>query len=536
MSRKNEFFGIDISDQEIKVVKLKGTVGNLKLVAFGEAELPSGAVEDGKILRKKMAAETLRNLLDNTKPRAIKSRRAICNIPDSRVFTYIGDFPRVEGKKVDEAIKWEMEKHFPAKHDELYWDWEVIGQADDSWKVFIAATPREVINAYVEMFELAGVTVPCFDLESKSLWRMIGPSRTSKGVMVVDIGARMTNLTIFDDGFVTLNSSVPIAGNDFTEAIAEKMKVSFDKAEEIKQGVGMNPRKRRGRVFNIIQSVMADIITEIRNTVEYYEKQDPEHNKIGLIVVTGGSAAMPQLDKYLKANLDYSVRLADPWRGLKENISGRSLNKFTKKKIQEYVVALGTASRAGLKNPVLDELNLAPLYLKREYTSKTEKRFVYVFVIIFIIFGIIVDLAFVWGWWHIDNLAASFERQAHEDRVQRTAEEKQLEDFAIRFNRQVSNISKLVDEEKNWAAFWTDLDRLAKANGVQILELTYQGGSSVVLKGETPTRESLINFSQAVSGLEEVETVDSPISNLSGGIENIDFELTITMKEDKQND
>jgi len=539
MSRANDFFGVDISDHEIKIVKLKGTEGSLKLEAYGEAELPSGAVEDGKVLRKKMAAETLRNLLENTKPRPIKSRRAMCNLPESRVFTYIGQFPNVERKKVDaEAIKWEMEKHFPAKHDELYWDWEVIGKQDDSLTVFVAATPREVVDAYLEVFELAGVTAPCFDIESKALWRIVSSSagKTGQGVMVVDMGARTTTMTIFEGGSVSLSSSVPVAGNDLTEAIAEKMKVSFDKAEEIKRSVGMNPRKRRGRVFNILQSVMADVIVEIKNTISFYEKQDPGHNKIGQIIITGGSASLPDLSKYLKENLDTPLRLANPWTGLQKKVGKRSLSKFTKKKAQEYVIAFGVALRSGFKNPVLDDLNLAPTYLKRQYTSKAEKRFVYAFVVIFIIFVILFDLIFVWGWWHIRGMGNDFENQAQQAKVQRTSEEVQLEDFANKFNRQITNISKLMSQQKDWAGFWGDIDKLAGTYGVQISEMSYQGGSDVVIKGEVKTRENLLAFRDAIAALPEVDSVDSPISNLSGGIDNISFELTVTLTGDNQDD
>jgi hypothetical protein len=65
------------------------------------------------------------------------------------------------------------------------------------------------------------------------------------------------------------------------------------------------------RIFEAMQPILAEIVTEIRRSLEYFSNHDPEH-PIERILIYGGTSRFPRLAEYLHQEIGVDVAYADP--------------------------------------------------------------------------------------------------------------------------------------------------------------------------------------------------------------------------------
>lgn len=276
-------------------------------MAHNRAVLEEGIVQDGKILNKEKLVEKLKEVLKD-----IKAKKAILSLPESKIF--IGDF---------KIIPWRPEEVYTDKINNLQ-----------------IAAPKEIVNQYIEVVKLSGVDPIVIDIESISLGRALMPEqsqiKSKESTIIMDIGARTANLGIFNSSGVLQNSiTVPIAGNNFTKAIAEKLNIKTEEAEALKIKLGFDASDTGNKVLPVLQSSFQPIVKELKDAISYYENS--RGKKIKEIILAGGSALLPKIDEYLAVNLDKKVKIGDPLARLK---SGQLADKKENSVLFSNVIGL----------------------------------------------------------------------------------------------------------------------------------------------------------------------------------------------------
>lgn len=346
-------FGLDISDYSIEIVSLSGSVENPKLSAIGRTKLPSSILENGKIINKEDLEKFLKNLILKPNFGKVESREFIFSVPEWKSFTYIFDLPvNLKKEEIPEFIESQAIHHFPYPLEEISFDFQLLNS-----EVLLVAIPKGIVNDYLEVFRNCQISPLVLETESLSLaGSLIG--KTKKLILISDIGAKMTNFCLFDAGKLKLSISSSIAGNRFLQAISEKLKIPFPQAEKLKMEIGLNPRKKEGRIFLILQQEIQKIIEEIRNIEDYYQKKTARN--IEEIILTGGSALLPNLAEYLSENLEKEVSIGDPWSKIKVDNLEEDLKKTLELEIEPvlYSTAVGLALRGLEKNPQKAGINL----------------------------------------------------------------------------------------------------------------------------------------------------------------------------------
>lgn len=353
---KKPAFGLDISDYSIEVISLKGTIETPRLLSMGRTVLEPGIVEDGKILNKKKLEGALQTLVEKPKFGKIKTRKLIFALPESKSFIHIADLPEdLKGKEESEYIKFQAAQFFPFPLQDLYLDYKTR-KRDNLKEVVLAASPRNIVNEYLEVFKSLRLQPICLEIESISLGRSLVD--TKQPVLVVDIGARTTNFSLFVEGELRASFVYGIAGNQFTKTLAENLGIAIDEAETLKKEAGLNPKLKEGKIFLVLQKEIQKIIWEIRKIEEY--SQEKEDNEIQKIILAGGSALLPHLPEYFTQNLEKPVAIGDPW--VKINIDVLKKKKYLEKALEIspilYANCIGSASRALLKKPKTTGINL----------------------------------------------------------------------------------------------------------------------------------------------------------------------------------
>jgi len=371
-------FGVDISDYSIEIISLEGSLENPRLLAMGRTVLEPGIFEDGKILNKEKLTESLKKLVANPKFGKIKhplcaSPKIIFAIPESKSYIHIFELPKnLKRSEVIEFVKSQAAQTFPHPLADLYFDFQIqLPTSTGGGEVLLIAAPQKIVNDYLEVFKDCNLIPVALEIESLSLARAL-LLETEKPILIADIGARTTNLSIFDQGQLRLSFSLPIAGNKFTQALSEKLNLPQKAAESLKKEIGLDPKYQEGRVFLILQKEIQGIIEEINKIEGYFSQktglQPTRHPpasrapNIEKIILAGGSAALPHLPEYLAENLEKPVAIGDPW--VKINIDILKKKEYFEKALEVnpvfYSTVIGSALRGLSKDPAKEGINLLP--------------------------------------------------------------------------------------------------------------------------------------------------------------------------------
>ncbi len=192
---------IDISAKDIKLVSFKGN----QVEKWGTAPLAPGIVRDGQILEPKVVGakiDTLFKSLDIPKTSAIATITGLSS-------TYrIIRLPRLKVSSISEAILRVAKKEIPLPLEEIYFSWRTIGGNEDEVELFLFGVPRNLIDAIVQTFNVAGVRLLSLDLKSLALARVAN----RPDALVVNFESDSFDIVLIAEGLPTiLHSVVPRA-------------------------------------------------------------------------------------------------------------------------------------------------------------------------------------------------------------------------------------------------------------------------------------------------------------------------------------
>ncbi len=345
--KSGNFVGIDLGTASIKLVELSGKEGEPRLVTYGVAE------RSGDIVRNNSPEEvnTVIGLLQRLKKEAhVTTENAIAALPPFSVFSSILSLPQMPKKDIAQAVKWEAKKFVPMPLEEMILDWKLLravegenketsskavvsseaenkdeeqemkkdgnkeaGQSKDHKKdlrVLITAAPKNLVGRYIEIFRKAGFNLLSLETESFALARsLLFGARTP--VMIIDIGALVTSISIIEDGIPILNRSLDVGGATLTRAIATSLNIDQARAEQFKRDIGVVEGGNGGSIPKIIEQTLNPILNEVKYSLSLYQSQTAQG--VEKVLLVGGSSYLPHLSEYLARVLNLNVYLSDPW-------------------------------------------------------------------------------------------------------------------------------------------------------------------------------------------------------------------------------
>lgn len=337
--KKQSSAGLDISDYSIEIFQLDPQA---KLKAFGRIILEQGIIKDGVILNQRELVNKIRQILSKGK---FKIGHVVLSLPDVHTFAQIFHVSKyLEGKALQDAIAIESSKTIPADQTKLYWDYQIIPDSLDTSKqsVLYIGASKKIVNGYIKILNKLRLKPIAFEMESIAIGRaLLKEIKNRATVMIIDIGARTTNISIFNrNGVIELSSVLPIAGNSLTNDIAKELNVSQDKAETLKRNNGLS---KDDKISSVLKKQLQPLIDEIKKTLRHYNED------VDKIFLAGGSALMPDITTYFSDHLNKKVFIG------KSSIA----NQLKEKSIL-YNTVIGLALRTLEKNPGLSGLNLLP--------------------------------------------------------------------------------------------------------------------------------------------------------------------------------
>ena len=338
---KNKYLGVDIGTASLKAVELENVGGKAKLSTYGLTKLPNDIIRSSSDQVIDSLAEALRQIVDKAN---ISTRKAITALPGFAVFTFTFDLPVMPEKDIDQAVRYEAEKYVPRDITEMIIEWEKVEETKDQSgntknKILLTAAPRNLIDRYVQIFSKAGLKLESLETEAFALTRsLVGTDKSP--VLIIDMGATATDVEIIDNGTPILTRSINFGGNAITQSIATSLNISFERAEQFKKDFGLSQKQMEGQIPQAVRPVVERIVKEIKQTFKlFYNKGG---RRIEKVILTGGSAKLPDFDKFLKKLLGINVYIGNPWARV---VYPEELGEMVMDIGPDFAVAVGLAMR-----------------------------------------------------------------------------------------------------------------------------------------------------------------------------------------------
>lgn len=341
LSGVSDFFGLDIGTSSIRVVQLRGAPPIKTLDRYGSAPLPGNlAVSDAKADQQKLAQA----VVQLCKEAGITTKNVAVGVPSNRVFTTVVDMEKLSQAELAKTIRYQADSFIPTPLAESKIDWALLGDSPKDPKkveVLLSSVPNNYIEQRLDVLESVGFNVIAFEPDTFAVMRSIVDPGAAQPQMVLDVGARSTDLIIVINGAPRLTRSIPLGTEAIIRSAIAGLGVDATQATQFVYKFGVSKDKLEGRVYNAIIGSVDNLVSEIEKSIKFFQGRYT-NQKLERIIVTGGASTLPEFPLYIANKFGINVEIGNAWR----NVSFPSSRQNELLSISNhFAVACGLAER-----------------------------------------------------------------------------------------------------------------------------------------------------------------------------------------------
>lgn len=333
-------FGLDLSDESLKFVKLIRTSSGIKLAKYGEKKIPVGVIESGRIKDTKKLEDII-----STWKRENKVNSVRVSVPEEQVYLFKLYLLKEGLKNIRESIELSLEEHIPIPAPEAVFDYEILSQDENSLELQITAISKTIIDNYLEILEHNDIALNSFELEADSIARAVIAKEDKGTYMIVDFGEKRTGIFIISGGAVVFTSTLDFSGEMLNQAIAKNFKVNMEEAEKIKRQYGLKRDAKNREVFPVLLNSVSVLRDEVAKHLMYWQTHKDEKGKSNIlikkIILCGGGSNLTGLTEYFSVSLKIPTELADVWQNI--NVVDKKIPEMTFRESLSFAPSLGLA-------------------------------------------------------------------------------------------------------------------------------------------------------------------------------------------------
>lgn len=347
---KTRVIGLDIGTTGVRAAEVefdsggpaKGAPGRVTQVGF--VPVPWGAVHDGEVAEPATVASAIKQLWAERK---FASKDVVVGVGNQRVLVRELDMPALPPAQLKAALPFQVEGLIPVAVDDALLDYypvsSSVGAEGPQLHGLLVAATAETVLANTRAVERAGLRPTTVDLNAFAVARVQARSGFGSGVVAfIDIGARVTNVSISVDGHPRFVRILPSGGHDVTEALSSTLDIPPQESERLKReiGIGLPAARESLTAKQIVAEVTSSLVDAVRNTLVYYASGNPG-GAVQQIVLSGGGCFLPGLGQYLASATRVQVAIGEPLMSLPlaKNVDPRTFGAEP----ATYVVPLGLA-------------------------------------------------------------------------------------------------------------------------------------------------------------------------------------------------
>ena len=279
-----EIFGLDIGSSAVKVVQLRESGTTYRLAALGAASLPPDVIADGTIKDPPTVVDAIRSAVAKAGVKTSGTAIAICG---RELIIKKVQIPQVPAKEVHDVVQLEAEHHIPFAIEEVFLDYHSVGQHDGVMDLILVAVKKSKVLEYAAVVEEAGLVPTIVDVDSFALgnqFELNYPDERNEAVALIDIGASIMKTNVVRGGSTIFARDIPFGGNNYTQAIAQQLRIPFEQAGERHVFLGMVDLI--GVMPQVIDEVLHQVVIRLLARVEsghLFLEQVQKPGKIGVL-------------------------------------------------------------------------------------------------------------------------------------------------------------------------------------------------------------------------------------------------------------
>lgn len=343
--------GLDIGTTKICCVIAKQADTGVEIIGIGTVLSP--AVRQGQVLNVEETARAIRKAVESAQRMAgVMVNRVVVGIADRTVksdnCTGMISVGREEiTEEHVQRVLASAKSSIPASNCELLHiiprEYRVDGLEEIANPLGMSCSRLEVrahlitagivsIRNITKSCERAGLEVSSVVLQSlASADAVLSDDEKEMGVALIDIGGGTTDLAVFKHGVLWYTAELTMAGSHITADLARHFRILPTDAEQLKLAYGGCSAKRgevvphnsrkiyRDDFVNVITARIEEIITEAANHIR---RSRHGGRLVAGLVITGGTAQLPEIDHYIEQMTSTPVRIGSPsgYRGLSDMV------------------------------------------------------------------------------------------------------------------------------------------------------------------------------------------------------------------------
>jgi type IV pilus assembly protein PilM len=497
MPRPARLITLNLGSHTVGVAEFRVAHGGLVLVNYRLREVPldpeTGQRRDAHVAFEEAAA-VLREMMHEMQ---IPHRPVNYALPAHSVFARFVKLPPLVGEKLDKIISFEAQQNVPFPLGEVVWDYQLVGGGlGEQIQVVLVAIKVDLLDQTNAAVEGTGLQTSIVDIAPMALYNAFRYSYPEVGdcSLLVDIGARTTNILFIESGRVFLRS-IPLGGSAITAAIAREFKESFTAAETRKKrdgfvglgGAYAEPADPNVvRVSKIARSTMTRLHAELMRSVTHYRAQQ-QGNRPARIVLCGGGAGMPYMHEFFHEKFQVPIEFFNPLQNVtvaESRLSGMQDVAQSAHLLGELV---GLALRGVTVCPM--ELNLRPATVVRRHDLEKRRPF-------FIAAAACILLALL-GWSAYYTRAAQVAEQTAETLRQKNNTMHLAEGQLDKLKKQITALDNTatplitaVNDRNFWPQLFEQLNSRLPESDIWLTELAATSGGKLLGVSEKRAAES----------------------------------------------
>ena len=319
------FIGLDIGSQAIKVVELEPSGTGYRVLHAGSGTTPPGAVREGNVTEPHILSDAIKKVLSSA---GVRRGRVVSAVGGQAVIVRELKMPRMEKADLQQAVRFEAGRYLPYSVRDVTMDFDILGELVEDGQpkveVLLVAARQEVVARHLDAVRGAGLKPFVLDVESFATMRALEAHTRADGgspaVVFVGVGAETTDILVTEGDRLRLTRNLNIGGNNLTRAVAARLDVEFSMAEGLKQekgrvlleGESLPDEQTVLSIHEAMLPILTDLATELRRSLDYFQTRWRE-SRIGRVVLSGGTARLGNLDRFLSLELGIETVVGDPF-------------------------------------------------------------------------------------------------------------------------------------------------------------------------------------------------------------------------------
>lgn len=278
---KKPILGLDIGYKTLKVMQLRGDGNGAHLYGVAEINISTKTLGKEGIKDKKNICQAIAEAMQQARPHPITARIVSSALPESLVFTKSVDLPTMTPAEINKNIPFQAGDFFPIPPNETYMDWQVVGNlpGTNTTDVLVVAAPKIIIDSLAETIQMAGLELLSLETKPVADARALISPKDAGPYLILDVGAKTSSLTCYDQGTIKLTSTISIGGDE---------------------------------LLNDFQANLKNLASEVNHFIKYYQNRIGQATIFRKIILAGGGANVEKFAQTLEQTTRIKTEITWP--------------------------------------------------------------------------------------------------------------------------------------------------------------------------------------------------------------------------------